>query len=283
MLTYRHVAKALNQLGLDCPVIAHASLSSFGDEVRGGADTVIGALLGAFSGLMMPTFTYKTMLTPEVGPDNNGLEYGSARDANLMAEFFSPQMPADAMLGTTSETLRQHPHAHRSMHPILSFAGINVDRALAAQTIAAPLAPIGVLAASRAYVLLVGVNHTVNTSIHYAEKLAGRKQFLRWALTNAGVVACPGWPGTSCGFQKIASHVETFTRRVQVGQAEIQAIPLVELISTAKTLIEADPLALLPDESDGDLRARAVREDVAGKLDHQQDQPVDKIIGLGKD
>ncbi|MCJ7529735.1 MAG: AAC(3) family N-acetyltransferase, partial [Anaerolineales bacterium] len=126
-----------------------------------------------------------------------------------------------------------------------------------------PLAPIGVLAESQAYVLLVGVNHTVNTSIHYAEKLAGRKQFLRWALTPAGVVACSGWPGTSSGFQQIAPHVEAITRRVQVGQSEIQAIPLVELINTAKALIEADPLALLPDESDGDLRARAVREDVA--------------------
>ena len=266
MLTYRQIAKALNQLGLDCPAIAHVSLSSFGDEVRGSAETVVGALLGTFSGLMMPTFTYKTMLIPETGPENNGLEYGRSRDANLMAEFFSPQMPADAMMGAVPEALRQHPHARRSMHPMLSFTGINVDRALAAQTIADPLAPIGVLAESQAYVLLVGVNHTVNTSIHYAEKLAGRKQFLRWALTPAGVVACPGWPGTSSGFQQIAPHVEAITRRVQVGQSEIQAIPLVELINTAKALIEADPLALLPDESEGDLRARAVREDVAIRL-----------------
>jgi aminoglycoside 3-N-acetyltransferase len=267
MLTYRHIARALNQLGLDCPVIAHTSLASFGDEVRGGAETVVGALLGAFSGLMMPTFTYRTMIIPETGPENNGLEYGSTRDANLMAEFYSPQMPADPMMGAASEALRQHPHAHRSMHPILSFAGINVDRALAAQTIADPLAPIGVLTESQACVLLVGVNHTVNSSIHYAEKLAGRKQFLRWALTHAGVVACPGWPGTSSGFQQITPHVEAITRRVQVGQAEILAIPLIELINIAKSLIAADPLALLPDESDGDLRARAVREDVARKSD----------------
>jgi len=266
MLTYRQIAKALNQLGLNCPAIAHVSLSSFGDEVRGSGETVVGALLGAFSGLMMPTFTYKTMLIPEVGPENNGLEYGRSRDANLMAEFFSPQMPADAMMGAVPEALRQHPHARRSMHPMLSFTGINVDRALAAQTIADPLAPIAVLAESQAYVVLVGVNHTVNTSIHYAEKLAGRKQFLRWALTPAGVVACPGWPGTSSGFQQITLHIEAITRRVQVGQSEIQAIPLVELINTAKALIEADPLALLPDESEGDLRARAVREDVASRL-----------------
>jgi aminoglycoside 3-N-acetyltransferase len=58
-----------------------------------------------------------------------------------------------------------------------------------------PLAPVGALAEENGTVLLIGVNHTVNTSIHYAEKIAGRKQFIRWALTPQGVRECPGFPG----------------------------------------------------------------------------------------
>jgi len=79
------------------------------------------------------------------------------------------------------------------------------------------------------------------------------------------VVACPNWPGDSSGFQKIASHIAAFTHYLQIGQAEIQAIPLGELINTAQKLISADPLALLPDEGSGSLRGQAVRQAVVEK------------------
>lgn len=169
-------------LGDSRPVIAHASLSSFGN-VQGGAEALLGALLSLYPALVMPTFTYKTMLTPEVGPPNNGLTYGSRPDANRMAEFFHPAMPADRLMGVLPEALRRHPHARRSSHPILSFAGVNADLVLSSQTIDEPLAPIRMLAEAQGWVLLLGVDHKVNTSIHYAELLAGRPQFVRWALT----------------------------------------------------------------------------------------------------
>ena len=45
MLTFRDLLTALRKLDLDRarPVIAHGSLSSFG-QVNGGADTILGAL-----------------------------------------------------------------------------------------------------------------------------------------------------------------------------------------------------------------------------------------------
>ena len=66
---------------------------------------------------------------------------------------------------------------------------------MAVQTLAEPLAPIGALAQRGGWVLLLGVNQTVNTSLHYAERLAGRPQFTRWALTYEGVRECPQFPG----------------------------------------------------------------------------------------
>ena len=80
MISYRDVLNGFKALNIEAgrPAIVHASLSSFG-EVRGGAETLLGALVTAFSGVMMPTFTYKSMLIPEAGPEENGMLYGSAR------------------------------------------------------------------------------------------------------------------------------------------------------------------------------------------------------------
>ncbi len=246
MLTFRDFSTALRKLEISrsSPVIAHCSLSAFG-EVHGGAETVLGALLMAFNTLVMPTFTYKTMVTPEIGPADNGVVYGSARDANLMAEFYAPEMPADRLMGALPEALRTHPKARRSAHPILSFAGVNADKALEAQTLAEPLTPIHVLKNDGGWVLLLGVDHTVNTSIHYAEWLAGRKQFVRWALTPKGIVECAGFPGCSQGFQAIAPRLEKLVHSVPLGQASLQAISLGILVTAVQVMLKEDPHALL--------------------------------------
>ncbi len=266
MVTYRDLVAAFRALKLGCnsAAIAHASLSSLG-EVQGGAETVLGALLATCNGLMMPSFTYKTMVIPEAGPPNNALEYGKGASRNRLAEIFDADMRADTMMGAIAETLRGHPKAKRSLHPILSFAGINVGYALDSQTYSEPLAPIGILTEARGWVLLLGVNHTVNTAIHYAERLARRKQFIRWALTPHGIRQCPGFPGCSEGFQAITSYLEGLTRSVRVGPALVQATPLHALVDTVRELIASDPQALLC-HRDHCQRCNAIRQE-AGMLD----------------
>lgn len=258
-VTFRDMVNGLRQLGLDRarPVIAHVSLSSFG-EVRGGAETVLGALLGQVDSLVMPVFTFKTMIIPEEGPESNACRYGSGKDTNQMAEFFKPDMPADRMMGVAAEALRKRPGVKHSSHPILSFAGYKADSALEAQTIADPLAPIGVLADQGGWVLLLGVDHTVNTSIHFAEKQAGRKQFIRWALTPEGIRECPGFPGCSDGFQALDPLVEGITRRVKIGNAVVQALPLKDMIGIIKDKLAVEPQALLCGRADCE-RCNAVR------------------------
>ena len=262
MLTFRDFSSAFRKLEIDHaqPVIAHASLSAFG-EVHGGVETLLGALLMSFNTLIMPVFTYKTMVTPDVGPPDNGIRYGSSKDANLMAEFYHPEMRADKMMGKVPEALRCHPKAQRSSHPILSFAGVNAGQVLESQSLQEPLNPIGRLVEAGGWVLLLGVDHTVNTSIHYAEKFAGRKQFVRWALTPTGIVECPGWPGCSLGFQAIAPRLEGMTRQVQVGAAQVQAVSLDSLVQAVVGMLADDPVALLCGQEDCG-RCQAVRQSV---------------------
>ena len=246
MVSFREFVNAFRELELDGtqPVIVHSALSSVG-EIRGGTETVLGALSAVTKSIMAPTFTYKTMVTPEAGPPDNAIVYGSGKDLNRMAEFFTPDMPADPLMGTLPETLRTAPQAHRSNHPILSFAGIGVDRALQAQSLEDPLAPIQILAEENGVVLLIGVDHTVNTSIHFAERMAGRRQFIRWALTPQGVKECPRFPGCSDGFEQAVPFLSSFTRTTRVGGATVRVIPLARMIMIIADLVRNQPHALL--------------------------------------
>jgi len=251
VLGFREISSGLKQLGLKpgSPVMVHASLSAFG-PVRGGTETLLGAILANQAGVMMPAFTYKTMLVPEDGPADNAIDYGSGRDQNRMAEFFRTDMPVDGTIGRLAETLRLQPSAQRSLHPILSFVGINVEAALQTQTLAEPLAPIGALARQDGWVLLMGVDQTRNTSLHYAEQQAGRPQFTRWALTYQGVRECPNMPGRSHAFERAAVRLKDLTRKVRIGTAQIQALRLSEMIDRACEVMRDDPLAFLCDLPD---------------------------------
>jgi aminoglycoside 3-N-acetyltransferase len=258
VLDYEELKTAFLELGLaNQPVIAHASLQPFG-YIHNGADTVLMAMIDSFQSLIMPTFTYKTMITPDVGPPNNGILYGAEKDLNKMAQSFTLDMRADPMMGILPESLRNHPAAKRTAHPILSFAGIKADLALGTQTLFEPLAPIGALAEEDGWVVLVNVDHSVNTSIHYGEKLAGRRQFVRWAVMDNRIVECPNFPGDSSGFNAIDSYIKPDTRRVEIGEAFIQAISLRRLLDAVQELIKLDPLALLCQRPDCE-RCNAVR------------------------
>jgi aminoglycoside 3-N-acetyltransferase len=265
MTTYRELVNALRGIAPDRgrPVLVHASLSSLG-EVAGGAETLVGALVSTYNSVITPAFTYQTMLVPEVGPPDNGIVYGSRTEQNARAEFFRPDMPVHKSIGAIPEALRRLerpaglPPARRSVHPILSFTGVNAEAALQSQTLQEPLAPVRLLAEQGGTVLLLGVDHSSNTAIHLAEALAGRKQFFRWALTPQGVVECPRFPGCSDGFEAIAPELSEVARWTTIGEARLQAIPLRELVQVARRLIQADPQALLC-QSPGCLRCQAVR------------------------
>jgi len=266
MIGFHDFVTAFRKLALppNTPVIAHASLSAFG-KVQGGADALLGSLLVVYSSLIMPAFTYKTMITPEVGPENNGMTYGAGQGNHLrpigsdQATFFRRNMPVDRLMGVIPEALRRHPGAARSTHPILSFVGFHAEAILESQTIVEPLAPIGRLLDRAGWALLLGVGQEVNTSIHYAERQAGREQFIRWALTPKRIQECPGFPGCSDGFGVLDSALVPLRRTQRIGSGLIQAIPLDGLVDLVYRRLKADPLALLCDRTYCE-RCEAVRK-----------------------
>lgn len=245
-LSFRDLISSLTALRLvsHVPVIAHVDLNSLG-EIDSGGETFLNALMHRIDTIMMPVFTYRTMIIPATGPENNGIIYNHRKAPHTHSEFFDPDMPADLEMGEVVELLRREPGALRSNHPVFSFTSIGVDAALRAQSVSDPLAPLRVLAELEGWVLLAGSDHTRNFNLHLAEQMAGRKTFIRWALTPDRIVELPNTPGCSRGFNQFAPLVEKIARQVRIGEGLLSAIPLRPMLHLAYDLMQADPNALL--------------------------------------
>jgi aminoglycoside 3-N-acetyltransferase len=263
MLGFREIVNRLHQLGVtnQYPVIAHVDPDLI-NKVKGGAKTVVGALLTATDNVILPAFTMRTMIIPETGPVNNALEYGSGRDSNFNAEIFTKELAADEPYFEVANALQHYPGALRSSHPVLSFVGLGMNTALDAQNIHQPYAPIKSLLDLKGMVVLMGVDQTKNFSIHYAENLAGRKQFTRWALSAEGTLECNPFPGCPDGFNKINIHVEALKHQISIADQIWQAFSLQDFISVTSELLKKDPFSLLCNRLKCE-RCNAVRNSIA--------------------
>lgn len=261
-MTYRELVNAFRTLEIpaDKPVIVHASPGILGNT-QGEKNKFWGALDAVYGPIMAPAFTYQTMTVPGEGPENNAVDYDNPPIDNGDALFFTPDLQPSFPMGKLPEIILDQPYGKRSRHPILSFAGVRVEDALEAQKLSDPLAPIEVLADKGGWVLLVGIDQTANTSIHHAEQLAGRKQFVRWALTPAGSLECPNFPGCAQGFSALSQPIQYYVKKEKLRSTMLAAISLENLIRVTRELIRKDPTALLC-ENGRCARCEAVRREV---------------------
>jgi aminoglycoside 3-N-acetyltransferase len=275
--------------------------------VRGGAEAVAAALTGICGTVVAPAFTTGTLVVPLTGPPNNGMRYAGgdpqAAERNALAEFWRPDLPGDREAGAVAEALRRHPEAWRSDHPVLSFSAVGrlAAEAINAQLLTEPLAPLNVLLANGGDLLLLGADLSAATIIHLAERRAGRRAFVRWALTTqmapahlpalstrrlpddgthrAGaairrllhrppngletcVHAIPEFPGCSRGFVALAPQLAAIGRSARIGAATVWRYPLAGVVAAVAERIREDPEALLCDDPDC-ARCAAVRATLA--------------------
>ena len=175
-LTVETLAAGLRSGGLaeGQTVLVHGSLSSLG-WVVGGAVAVIEALLlvlGPRGTLVMPSHT----------PENT--EPSAWKHPPVPKEWwqlirdsmppFEPKKSPTRGMGKIAESFRSWPGVSRSDHPVTSFAALGPNAGLITRDhdLEGGLgehSPLGRLYELDAHVLLLGVNHDSNTSLHLAE------------------------------------------------------------------------------------------------------------------
>jgi aminoglycoside 3-N-acetyltransferase len=249
----REIVDGLRQLGLErtSEVVVHSSLSSFG-YVDGGAEAVCAALTEVCGTVLMPAGSWDLTGVPAppglVRPRNafwNAETWPDFDEKLSQATSFRPDLPIDRWLGTIPETFRTTRSSFRTGHPLFSYqaAGPAAERLVEAQR---PDWPLGPLEALDGDVLLLGVTHTSNTTMHLAEQQLGRSRFYRYAKSADGLwVEYPNIPGASHLFDTIEPVLRSVTKEVRIGQARVRRIPKQDVLSATRRLIEADPAALL--------------------------------------
>lgn len=174
--TRQSLVADLRALGLETGdiVVVHSSLSALG-WVVGGAQTVVEALLeavGPTGTLVMPT--HSGSLSDPADWQNPPVPQGWIETIRSNMPAFDADLTPTRGMGQIVECFRHHRDTRRSDHPTASFAGQGpaAERIVASHPLAPELgesSPLGQLYELDAKVLLLGVTHANNTSLHLAE------------------------------------------------------------------------------------------------------------------
>jgi aminoglycoside 3-N-acetyltransferase len=259
MWTHAQLVEDLQHLGVTegATVLAHTSLRAIG-KIEGGGETLVRAFqeaLGPSGTLLVPTFNY------DYGDPADDRE--TPRDLEDLERMRAlvPAYNADAPAGTARWTgvfpyvVRQQPDACLSAHPMLPFAAIGANAAFltSSSPFHYPLgsnSPLARLHQIDGQVLLIGVSHAANASIHLAEVWAEAPYIHRSRALKTGPetwTTMRGSPECSEGFARIEPLLRNcrVLRSGYIGNAPSQLMPQRAVVSMAVALLQGDSSALL--------------------------------------
>ena len=241
----RDLDDAIDALALGGRVVgAHSSLRSFG-RLEGGADTIVDAFLDAGCTLLVPTHSwgFATNHVPGMRPDRNGWDYAMNVARPVFTGTFSTDSNAiDRNMGAIPRAVLARPERVRGDHALASFAAIGplAHDVIDGQAGDAVHAPLRALADHAGAILLVGVGLTRMTMLHFAEQVAGRAQFRRWAADATGATLMVESGGCSEGFDRLAGVLAPVETRRREGRSEWRCFPAAEVVRRAAAAIAAD-------------------------------------------
>jgi aminoglycoside 3-N-acetyltransferase len=217
-------------------LLTHSSYKAFGEDVDGGPAGVARELSqvgGTTGGSVVPVFNFGKMP-------------------------FDPVTSA-SLTGAISEAFRHLPGVKRSLNPTHSFAAIGpaADELVAGHESAHPFgrgSPIWKLYERNAWILLLGVDHRANSTVHVAEELVGVPQVNR--LRVARMDGRPDWfvrrPGCSEGYNKVQPGLmeRGAVKEATVGKAKLMLMRSRDIVEVASKILRDDSAALLCDNPD---------------------------------
>jgi aminoglycoside 3-N-acetyltransferase len=241
--TIGSLADDLGRLGLreGSTVLVHSSLSALG-WVVGGAEAVVLGLekaLGSEGTLMMPAYSMN-------GPEPSAWQNPPVPEPwwqTIREEWppFDRDLSPSLRLGAIAETFRKQRGTERSLHPNDSFCarGPNARRLLDHHSLDDGLgegSPLGRLYDLRGEVLLLGVDHSSNSSFHLAEYRAKWpskpiSRTRRARMTRDGSVVSVDFRDldlSSDDFGQLGEDLEAETAVVKIGRVALATGRLME-------------------------------------------------------
>jgi aminoglycoside 3-N-acetyltransferase len=239
LITSQTLVQSLHTMGVreGDVLLCHSSYKSFGDEVEGGPTGVATALIEAAGGLgsiFMPTFNFAQL----------------------------PWKPGEtaSLTGVITDQFWRNPGVLRSLHPTHPLAGIGPIAAevLAGHDQTHPFgadSPIWKLWQRNIWVLLIGVEHSSNSTVHVAEE---EFQLPYVKRTRVQKVWREGqWteitlrrPGDSNGFVNVGPVLEQMNavKESYVGQSRFRLMRSQDVVRAVGQMVKQDKGALLCDE-----------------------------------
>lgn len=241
------IAEGIAQMGLaGKPVSIHASMRSFGQPVHG----LLEEFLKADCTVLVPSFTdmYEAPPVPEWMPERNG-----AGDYSYFFQkgyedcgAYTPASNAVTVeeMGVFSRMVVENPQRFRGNHAFNSFAAVgkHAEMLVQGQTNEDVYAPLRQLYEMDGWMLLMGVDLRSATEIHFAEQMAGRRPFIRWAKGAAGKTIPVRAGGCSEGFEKLADRLAPMERKVQVGESLWRCWRVRDLVDACVAAIRENPM-----------------------------------------
>jgi aminoglycoside 3-N-acetyltransferase len=256
------IKQGLSRAGLRAgdTVLVHSSLSRFG-YVEGGADAVIDALLetvGPDGTLLMSAITTSSEFVVRC-----------IEAAEAGAVLNTPPLDiasATTWAGAIPETFRRRPGVVRSLHPTHSVTAIGARASELLQGHHLAPGPCGkgtpfmrLADESRGFVLLLGVNHESNTTLHGVEEIATLEYVLYPKLCRVPILS-PNGPREAhtrvhipylrrhlgaLETQYIDGCAETVT---QIGDSFVRCIHAATMRDLTLAALKTDPFRLLSAE-----------------------------------
>lgn len=244
MVTENDVVHFIRENGLTNSVIClHSSLRSFG-PTDNGPHTIIDAFLKERCTLVCPAFFYTSRtFPPRQNYRRNGIDY-SKIEQMVSVSYNDDCNQIEPSMGIIPRTMLSYENVKRTSNPGNSFVIIGeiADDLLKNESLLSAYSVYKNIyyGNHKAFVMLAGVNLTSCTPIHFAEEIAGRKLFRRWAVHNHQIVEIEEG-SCSEGFENIRKYVQEIENVGSIGPSVIRTYQFNSFIDKASKAIMSHP------------------------------------------
>lgn len=230
------------------PVCLHSSLSSFG-WFSEGAVSLIDEFLLAGCTVLVPTFCYHFEVSQPtwINVKRNGFGVaGLSHQFAVQTGYTTDSLEIDPDMGIVPKVVLGMPERVRGYHPLNSFTAVGplAGTLVCDQTPTNVYSPLAKLASVGGVVVLAGVQLNRMTLLHFAEQLAGRRLFCRWArVANNSIVETveTNVGGCSEGFPNLDDVLVPRSLEYPLGDSFLRVFPAQETLTLASQVIYESP------------------------------------------